>query len=91
MQMMLDGEIDTGEYLGINQDMNRANTTLLKERESLETDKIDSASKINGSFNFLRHVRKFYAEANVEIKQKLVGLILHEKLIFENNRVQTQR
>jgi hypothetical protein len=35
------------------------------------------------------HLNKFYAEASVDIKQKIVGLNFPEKLIYEDGRVQT--
>ena len=34
---------------------------------------------------------KFYKEANLDIKQKLVGLIFTEKLIFANSQLQTPK
>ena len=47
MPMMLDGEIDATEYRAIKSRYEQANTTLLKERASLEINKIDYASKID--------------------------------------------
>lgn len=67
------------------------NTTLLRQRASLETDKIDYSSTINGCFNLVKHLDKFYNEASVSIKQKIVGLNFPEKLIYENGRIQTPK
>ena len=89
IQMMLDGELDSSEYRVVKSNYENANTTLLRIRASLELDKVDYGSKVNGSFNLLKHIDKFYNEARVDVKQKLVGLIFPEKLIFENDRFQT--
>ena len=91
MQMVLDGEIDSFEYKAIKSRFDMANTTLLRERASLELDKVDYSSKINGCFNLLKHLDKFYHEADVSMKQKIVGLNFPEKLIYENGRVQTPK
>jgi hypothetical protein len=37
------------------------------------------------------HLDKFYVEASVNIKQKIVGLNFPEKLIFEDGRIQTPK
>jgi hypothetical protein len=89
--MMLDNEIQSSEYKEIKLAYEDINTTLLRERASLEIDKVDYSTKINGSFNLLMHLNKFYAEASVDIKQKIVGLNFPEKLIYEDGRVQTPK
>ena len=91
MQMMLDGEIESSEYKGIRSKFEMANSTLLRDRASLEINKVDYSSKINGCFNLLKHLDKFYNEADVNVKQKIVGLNFPEKLIYENGRIQTPR
>lgn len=91
MQMMLDGEIESGEYKGIKSRFEMANATLLRERASLEMDKVDYVPKINGCFNLLRELDKFYREASVSVKQKIVCLNFPEKLIYENGRIQTPK
>ena len=91
MQMMLDGILTAEEYRAIESKYYIPNTTLLRERASLEIDKTDYKTTIKGSFNLLRHLDKFYKEASVDIKQKLVGLIFTEKLIFENDQLQTPK
>jgi site-specific DNA recombinase len=83
MQMMLDGILDAGEYRAIKSKYDSQNTTLLRERASLEIDRVDYKTTIKGSVNLLRHLDKFYKEASVDIKQKLVGLIFTEKLILK--------
>jgi site-specific DNA recombinase len=91
MRMMLDGEIESSEYKAIKSKYDDANTTLLRERASLEMDKVDYTAKIHGCFNLLIHLDKFYREASVDIKQKIVGLNFPEKLIFKNGKVQTPK
>lgn len=91
MQMMLDGEIESFDYKAIKSKFEMSNTTLLQERASLEMDKVDYSSTINGSFNLLKHLDKFYDEASVSVKQKIVGLNFPEKLIYENGRIQTPK
>ena len=73
MQMMLDGEIESFDYKAIKSKYEVLNTTLVRQRASLETDKVDYASTINGCFNLLKDLDKFYNEASVSVKQKIVG------------------
>lgn len=91
MQMMLDDQIDSSEYKSIKSRFEDLNTILLKECASLELDKVDYSSKIHGSFNLLMHLDKFYIEASVELKQKIVGLNFPEKLIYGNGAFQTPK
>jgi site-specific DNA recombinase len=91
MQMMLDGQLDSAEYREIKSRYDEANTTLLKQQASLEINKVDYIAKINKSFNLLKNVDRFYDEASIDIKQKLLCLIFPGKLIFENERVQTPK
>ena len=48
-----------------------ANTTLLKQRASLEIDNVEYVTKINRSFNLLKNVDRFYEDSSVDIKHKL--------------------
>jgi hypothetical protein len=91
MRMMLDSAIDPSEYKIIKGKYEEMNTTLLRDRASLEIDKVNYSSKIQGCFNLLMHLDKFYAEASVDIKQKIVCLNFPEKLIYENGQFQTPK
>jgi hypothetical protein len=63
----------------------------LREAASLELDQGDYALKINGCFNLLSQLNKFYANANVEVKRRILYLNFPEKLIYENGKVQTPK
>ena len=91
LQMMLDGEIAAADYKSIKSRYDDVNTTLIRQRASLELDNISYSGKIGGSFNLLRNLDKFYNEASIDVKQKIVGLNFPEKLIYENGRIQTPK
>lgn len=57
--MMLDSEIDAAECWTIKSKYDDANTTLLRQRASLEIDQVDYGSKINQGFNLLKHIDRF--------------------------------
>ena len=69
MQVMLDGILDAGKYRAIKSKYDNQHTTLLRERASLEIDKVDYETTIKGSCKLLRHLDKFYKEASVDINR----------------------
>ena len=91
MQLMLDGEIDSSDYKAIKSRIEDTNTSLLRESSSINIEKSEFHAKVNGSFNILLHLDKFYREAKVDVKQKLLGLNFPGKLIYENGGVQTPK
>lgn len=54
-------------------------------------DKVDYLPKLNGCFNLLKDLDKFYNEASVEVTQKIVCLNFPENLIYENGQIQTPK
>jgi site-specific DNA recombinase len=90
-QMMLDTEMDMSEYRSIKSEYEQKNKTLFLKRASLELEKVDYRKSIQGSFNLLRDLEKFYSKASVDIKQKLVGLMFTEKLIFQKDGFRTPK
>ena len=91
MQMMVDGAIEPSEYRAVKARFEEEETHLLRQKMILDLDKVDYSRKVADSFNLLRHLDKFYHQADVSTKQKLVCLNFPEKLIFKNGRVQTPR
>jgi site-specific DNA recombinase len=89
--MMVDGAIEPAEYRTIKSRYEELGTKLLRQKTILDLDKVDYSNKIAGSFNLLRNLDKFYNQADVTTKQKIVSLNFPEKLVFENGRVQTPR
>ena len=62
-------------------------------RQQAEIAGMDSSSKLYADFGFniMRNLDKYYESADLDAKQKLIGLIFPEKMIFENNQFRTKR
>lgn len=52
---------------------------------------MDFDSSLTGGVNFLKNLYHAYQGCNLAEKQRLIGLIFPEKLIFENGAYRTKR
>src|SRR5690606_20073515 len=91
MQMMLDDQIDPTEYKAIKNRYDKLNISLTRERTAFELTDGNFMEHLKGGFNLLKRVDKYFVEANPTVKQKIVGLIFEEKLIFENGKCRTPK
>lgn len=88
LQMMLDEELSSAEYRGIKGRLDESNEILNREKLALGYGELDS-QRLSEGLSLLSNIESFYNRADVEVKQKLVGLIFPGNLVFENNEVQT--
>jgi site-specific DNA recombinase len=89
--MMLDGEFSASEYKEMRAEieneldqMNRAETQLRAGIENHDT-------KIDDCLELLLNLDKYYVSKTTEVKQKIIGSMFPEKLIFENNAYRTTK
>ena len=90
-QLMLDGKIDADEYKTIKE---RYEEIIFKlKRQKIDNQEVDNnySSYLNTSLKFLNNIDNYYIEANVELRQKIVGSVFPEKLIFEKNAYRTPK
>ena len=88
---MLDGEFSAGEYktmkLEIEEDLAKLDREEMQIREGIE----NYDSKIDDCLDVLTNVDKYFIAKNTDVKQKIVGSMFPEKLVFENNEYRTPK
>ena len=89
MQMMLDGGLDSAEYRIIKNRFEQLNIPLSREKAALESLDGNYLKYLKGGFAFLKNAEKFYLEATLENKQKIVGSMFTDNVIFENSELRT--
>lgn len=90
-ELMLDGKLDSAEYRVIKMRFEEKNAKLQKEKAGLEL--MDSAygKYLKQNISLLKNIDQYFEKAPLMIKQKIIGSMFPEKLIFENNQYRTKR
>lgn len=88
-ELMLDGEISTTDYKQMKADIEENQTRLSIEENSLRFTNVDYTPQINFSVNFLCNIDSYYQLADVEGKQRIIGSIFPDKLVFHENLYRT--
>jgi site-specific DNA recombinase len=87
----LDGEFSATEYkemkYEIETELDKLNRDEIQHREGLE----NYDEKIDDCLELLLNLDKYYKTKNTEIKQKIIGSVFPEKLVFENNEYRTTK
>jgi site-specific DNA recombinase len=89
-QMMLDGDINASEFRDVKSQYQPEIDKLT--RRAIEVASMDSNYKkyLDDGFCLLKHFASEYNRASLDIKQKLIGSVFPEKLIFDKNEYRTQ-
>jgi site-specific DNA recombinase len=89
--MMLDGEFSASEYkdmkLEIENELEKLNRDEAQFRQGIE----NYDSKIDDCLDLILNIDEYYVTKNTEVKQKIIGSMFPEKLIFENNQYRTSK
>jgi site-specific DNA recombinase len=88
---MLHGEFSASEFkemkFEIETELDKLNKEEVQFRQGIENydDKIDDC------LDLLLNLYKYYVSKNTGIKQKIIGSVFPEKLVFENNEYRTTK
>ncbi len=88
-QLMLDGELAMDDYRDIKGRYESEITRLQQKNISQKEIHSHLNEHIFNVTRLLRNISQYYLSANITIKQKLIGSIFSEKLVFENNAYRT--
>lgn len=88
-ELLADGKIDPSDYREIKSRTETQLNSLLVKQQQLELVEDNLGDYINTAAAVLTDLPKYFAGADLAIKQKLIGLMFPEKLIFEKNAYQT--
>lgn len=88
-QLMLDGDLSVEDYKDIKA---RYEPEIIRLQQKSVSNKETNSNLNEHIFNvtrLLRNLSQYYVSANLTIKQKLIGSMFSEKLVFENNAYRT--
>jgi site-specific DNA recombinase len=88
-QLMLDGELSIEDYRDIK---GRYETELVRlQQKGLAQKDFDNSlnEHVLNVTRLLRNLSQYYVSASLSVKQKIIGSIFSEKLVFENNAYRT--
>jgi hypothetical protein len=81
--------IEPGKYREIKNEQEEEIAKPERKLVELETMDSDLSDQIRFCFDFLETLPKYYQEADLKAKQHILGSILSEKLVFEENSYRT--
>ena len=90
-ELMLDGNIDATEYKTIKTRFEELNAKLKREKNGLELADSSYGKYLKQNISLLKNIDQYFEKAPLEIKQKIIGSMFPEKLVFENDQYRTKR
>jgi site-specific DNA recombinase len=89
--LMLDGEITSNDYKELKYETEEGLKRLELEQRELKATNIDFTAQINFCIAILSNLDVYFDTGDGETKQKIIGSIFPEKLIFENKKCRTAK
>ena len=89
-KLMLDNVIDANEFLDAKKHYQPEIDKLTRKQTEILSMDDDYQTYLKYGFSLLKDLDKYYESADLEAKQKMVGLIFPEKLVFEKNQFRTK-
>lgn len=90
-QLMVDGQLDTGDYKEIKSRYEPEIQKLLKRKSDLSSVDEKIHQYAMEATKLLRRLPEYYESASLFTKQRIIGSIYSEKLIFEKTSYRTAR
>ncbi|TDW97146.1 recombinase family protein [Dinghuibacter silviterrae] len=88
-QLLLDGELSAAEYKEIKSQYEPEIAQLERKRQDIEQMDANLLEYVKGTADLLRNLLRYYNNATLPVKQKLIGSIYPKKLIYEKNEFRT--
>ena len=88
-RLMLDKEIDASEYREIKNEYEEEIGKLERKIEEISTMDSDLLEQVNFCCDLVTNLPKYFMEADLQAKQQILGSILAEKLVFDDNSYRT--
>jgi site-specific DNA recombinase len=90
-EMMLDQKLDPSEYRAMKMRIEEMNSNLRKQRARMDLVDSEYGKYLKVNISMLRGIDVYFEKAPLEVKQKIMGSMFPEKLVFENNQYRTKR
>lgn len=88
-RLMLDKEIDAAEYREIKEEYEGEIVKLERKIDEISTLDSDLKEQISFCCDLMENLPKYFVAADLQAKQQILGSILSEKLVFEENSYRT--
>ena len=88
-QLMLDGELSAADYREIKDRYEPEIRTFESNKSQLKLQDSNLMEYVNNATKLLQNLPQYYVSASLPVKQKIIGSIYPEKIIFENNTYRT--
>ncbi len=88
-RLMLDKEIDSAEYREIKNEYEEEIGKLERKIDEISTLDSDLKEQISFCCDLMENLPKYFVAADLQAKQQILGSILSEKLVFEENSYRT--
>ncbi len=89
--LLLDEQIELSDYQEMKANLEAQKSELERKIKLTQVSNSDFEKYLNQGIGIIKNLYKYYVSANTREKQKIVGSIFPENLIFSNNRVRTTR
>lgn len=89
--LMLDGEIKPDDYREMKCEIENKILELVAKQSQLKSGCEDYETKVEYCINLLKNIDNIYKTADTENKQRIIGSIFPERLIFENKKYRTPK
>jgi site-specific DNA recombinase len=90
-KLLLDNVIDANDFHDAKKQYQPEIEKLTRKQTEILGMDDDYQKYLAYGFSLLKNLGDYYEKADIEAKQKLIGLIFPEKLIFENNQFRTKK
>lgn len=87
----INDDLDKHDYKRIKESLSRECTELRSRIAELKAAESGYHEYCRYGFSLLSNMGQYYRAANIEIRQKMLGLIFPEKLVYNNNTFQTMQ
>ena len=88
---LVNDELDKYGYNRLKESLSKENAVLRGRIADLKATESGFQEYYRYGFSLLSNLNHYYGNANLENKQKMLGLIFPEKLVFSNNTFQTMQ
>ncbi len=89
-QMMLDGQLEAKDYKEIKDRYESEINKLVRKSTQVTAQNGDAKEFVQFGVSFLSNLHQHYVSASTPIKQKIIGSMFPENLVFENNQYRTK-
>ena len=87
--LMLDGELDASEYRSIKAKIQPELEKLVRAQTAINQKNPEEQEIQEFGIYFLMNMAELLIEADLELKNKIIGSMFPKKLVFENNELRT--